>query len=706
MPTYTQADRPLRLTTPLGPDKLLLIRLHGQERLSTLFRFELEMLADNETVVDFSQLLGQKVAATIQFADRETRYFSGVVSRISQGARDQTFTSYSMEVVPQLWFLTRQRQSRIFQYLTVPDILKKVFAGLNVRYEIQGTFEAREYCVQYRETDFDFASRLMEEEGIYYFFEHAANGHTLVLANTPQSHPDCNPATLIFEEIEGGNRPEERVFSWQRTQELRSGKTTLWDHSFELPGKHLESSKTILDSVQVGEITQKLKTGNNDKLEIYDYPGGYANRFDGVSRGGGDSAAELQKIFNDGPRTVEIRMQEEAAQGLEIRGVSTCVQLTAGYRFKLDRHFNADGDYVLVALQHTATLEGEYRSGRGDVTLNYSNTFTAIPLALPFRPPRVTRIPRVYGAQTAVVVGPAGEEIFTDKYGRIKVQFPWDREGKNDGDSSCWVRVATPWAGKQWGMIHIPRMGQEVVVEFVDGDVDHPLVVGSVYNAEQMPPYTLPANKTQSGVKSRSSLSGTPSNYNEIRFEDKKANEQILIHAEKNQDIEVENDETHWVGHDRTKTIDHDETTRVKHDRTETVDNDETITIHGNRTETVDKDETITIHGSRAETVDKDETIKIQNNRAVTISQGNESLNIKMGNSSTKLDLGKSQTEAMQSIELKVGQSSIKIDQMGVTITGMMIKIDAKVQADLQAVMTNVKGNGIVTVKGGLTMIN
>ncbi len=393
-----------------------------------------------------------------------------------------------------------------------------------------------------------------------------------------------------------------------------------------MPGKHLEADKTIVETIQAGEVSHKFKLAN-DKLELYDYPGGYANRFDGVNRGGGDSPSQIQKIFDDNKRTVEIRMQEEAAHGLEIAGASNCPQLIAGYRFKLDRHFNADGPYVLTAVETHARLEGEYRTSGAEPALSYENFFTCIPLALPFRPPRVTEIPRVYGAQTAVVVGPAGEEIFTDKYGRIKVQFPWDREGQNDGNSSCWVRVATPWAGKQWGMIHIPRMGQEVVVEFVDGDVDHPLVVGSVYNAEQMPPYSLPANKTQSGIKSRSSLQGTPANFNEIRLEDKKGSEQLFIHAEKNQDIEVENDETHWVGHDRTKTIDHDETTHVKHDRTETVDNNETITIHGNRTETVDKDETITIHGNRTETVDKNETITIHANRTETVDK-DESITI------------------------------------------------------------------------------
>jgi type VI secretion system secreted protein VgrG len=359
-------------------------------------------------------------------------------------------------------------------------------------------------------------------------------------------------------------------------------------------------------------------------------------------------------------------MQQEATPGIAIHGRSSCPQLIAGFRVELERHFNADGTYVITANEHHAKLQWDYRSAAETHEFHYDNSFTCIPLALPFRPPRVTPVPRVYGAQTALVVGPAGEEIFTDKYGRIKVQFPWDREGKKDGDTSCWLRVATPWAGKQWGAIHIPRVGQEVLVDFVDGDVDHPIVVGSLYNADQMPPYTLPANKTQSGVKSRSSLQGGAANYNELRFEDKKGSEQLLIHAEKDQTIEVEHDESHWVGHDRTKKIDHDETVTIGHD----------------------------------------ETVTIDNNRSVTITKGDDTLTIKMGNASTSIKTGKSETEALQSIELKVGQSSVKLDQSGVTIKGMNIQVEGQVSVSVKGLTTQVNADTMLTLKGALTMIN
>jgi type VI secretion system secreted protein VgrG len=301
-------------------------------------------------------------------------------------------------------------------------------------------------------------------------------------------------------------------------------------------------------AIAQGELRATLRVGNNDKLEIYDFPGEYAQRFDGIDRGGAEQAAELEKIFEDNRRTARLRLQEEAAGALTIRGTSTCRNLVSGHKFTLDRHFDADGEYVLSRVEHTATIAKDgYRSG-GDLAFEYANSFECIPAAVPFRPERDTPKPTVRGTQTAVVVGPAGEEIFTDKYGRVKVQFHWDREGKHDADSSCWIRVATMWGGKSWGMIHIPRIGQEVIVDFLEGDPDQPIVIGSVYNADQMPPYELPKNMTQSGLKTRSSKGGGTQNYNEILIEDKKGSEVISIHAEKDMVETVENNFTRSVG--------------------------------------------------------------------------------------------------------------------------------------------------------------
>jgi type VI secretion system secreted protein VgrG len=365
-------------------------------------------------------------------------------------------------------------------------------------------------------------------------------------------------------------------------------------------------------------------------------------------------------------------------------------------------------------------LQGSYRSGAGG-GFHYHNNFTCIPAGLPFRPRRLTPRPQVQGTQTAVVVGPSNEEIFTDKYGRVKVQFHWDREGTNDADSSCWVRVGTIWAGKQWGAIHIPRIGQEVIVDFLEGDPDRPIIIGSVYNAEMMPPYKLPDKRTQSGIKSRSSAQGGEDNFNELRFEDKKDSEDIYFHAEKDFHRVVKHDDDLQVGNNQT--------IKIKKDRTEEVtEGNETISIKkGDRTVTVGKgaDTHEVKEGDCTVKVDKGKhTLKVKDDRTVTVDQGNDvhqvkqgdrtvkidmgkdSLTISQGDQKTKLDLGKIETEAMQSIEIKVGQNSIKLEQSGITIKGLQVKIQGDIQVEMKAAMTTVKGDGMLTLKGGVAMIN
>ncbi len=570
MATFVQTGRPLTITTPLGQDDLLPIGFSGREAISELFAFRVEAIADNKTNIAFDRLLGQKITMHLLLPNGSQRHISGICKGVCQGGRDHSSTAYRLDIVPEFWLLTKRMQSRIFQQLSVPDILKKVLKGLDVSYEIQGAFQPRDYCVQYRETDFDFASRLMEEEGIYYFFKHTRDGHTLVLANTPQSHPDFPEIPqLVFQEAAGGLREEDRIHTWEKQQELRSGKCTLWDYCFELQHKNLEAETTTLDTVQVGSVTHRLKVGGNDKLELYDYPGLYAQRFDGVDRGGGDKPGDLQKVFDDSNRTVGIRMQQEEMPGLVIMGTSDCRQLVSGHRFSLDRHFNADGKYLATSVEHSAESAGVYLSGMKEFT--YHNRFTCIPYALAYRPPRVTPRPSVNGTQTAVVVGPAGEEVFTDKYGRVKVQFHWDREGGNNSDSSCWVRVGTPMAGRSWGILHVPRVGQEVIVAFEEGDPDQPIILGSVYNPEMMPPYKLPGHKTQSGFKSCTSQGG--GGFNEIRFEDKKGEEQIYIYGEKDLDLHIKNNVTGWTGKDRSLTVvgKSDQTAKEYHLKAETV---------------------------------------------------------------------------------------------------------------------------------------
>ena len=544
MGEYTQDNRKISVQTPLGKDVLLFRGITGHESLSKLFELEVLAIAEKATKVPFEKLLGKKVTVKFKMGDNETpTYLNGLCNRVAQGGRDECFVTYRLTLVPELWLLTRKAQSRIFQQMTVPEILKKVLKGFDVDYKLNGRYEPRDFCVQYRETDFAFASRLMEEEGVYYYFKHSDGSHQMVVADTPEGHADVPGETTIeYEELAGGVRVEERVYTWEKSQEMRSGKVTLWDHTFELPHRHLEAEEPTLSSAKAGTVTHKLKVGGNDKLELYDWPAGYAQRFDGVEPGGGDRQDDIQKVFRDNERTAKIRMDEETAPAIRIRGETTCKQMRAGHKFELSRHFNANGAYVVAETVHKAEETGDYRTGVAEI--HYAASFTCLPADIPFRPPRTTPRPTIAGTQSAVVVGPKGEEIFTDKYGRVKVQFHWDREGKKDSSSSCWIRVGQLLAGRRWGASFWPRIGQEVLVAFHEGDPDCPVVVGSVYNADQLPPYLGdgPDDKHEndnkvSGLKSNTTTGGE--GFNEWRFDDTKGKEQIFVHAQGNMDERV-----------------------------------------------------------------------------------------------------------------------------------------------------------------------
>jgi type VI secretion system secreted protein VgrG len=671
----TQANSPMAVATPSPlDDKLLLTTFSGQEGLSQLFTFELDVLADNWTEVPFDVLLGQPIAVRLDVPGGPTRYFHGLCSRVSQGGRDQHFTSYRLEMVPEFWLLTRKAQSRIFQQVSVPEILKKVLEGLNVEYQIQGTFHPRDFCVQYRETDFAFASRLMEEEGIYYFFKHDADGHQMVLANTPQSHPDVPGATPIrYSALRNGG--EGHIQEWQKAQELRSSKCTMWDHCFELPHRHLQAQRDIQESVQVGEISHKLKVGNNGHLEVYDWPGGYAQRFDGVDRAGGDRPADLEKIYQDNERTVGIRMGQEAARSLAIQGAGSCRQLTAGHKFQLEEHFNADGAYILTRVRHTAR-NPSFRSG-AEERFKYQNTFTCIPAELPFRPSRLTPRPVVAGTQSAVVVGMQGGEIFTDKYGRVKVKFHWDRQGKYDAESSCWIRVAQVWAGKGWGAHFWPRAGQEVVVAFEEGDPDRPIIVGSLYNTANMPPYALPGNQTRSGIKTRSTPQGTAQQFNELRFEDRKGQEEIYVHAERNLTTVVESCECRAVGGRRSTTIHKGERLTVDEDGRETVitKGDEMLKVEDGKREVhvMDNDELWVKAGDVIRQIDNGHyVLDVKTGNAFRlVEQGNDSVQVKTGSATRQVDTGN------DAITVKTGHAYRDVPNGEYGIKAKVIRLEA-----------------------------
>jgi type VI secretion system secreted protein VgrG len=620
---YTQENRLLALSSPLGEDVLLLRALSGREGVSQLFTFELDLLSETASIA-FDKLVGQPVTICITLTEGEPRYINGLVSRFALTGGDERFTHYRAEVVPWLWLLTRTADCRIFQNMNIPDIVVKIFQDLgfsDFKNMLTGNFEAREYCVQYRETDFNFVSRLMEEEGIFYFFEHTRDTHTLVLANSPTVHQPCpgqpvarfdyNPGALLDEDI---------ITVWRVAQELRPGRYALTDYNFETPNTSL--------SVNASSTVHVM---GNDRLEVYDYPGEYAKKA-------------------QGERLVKLRMEEEETPHLVASGDSVCRGFMPGYRFTLRGHDRQDMNkaYVLTQVQHTASVGDSYSGHRTEGGEHYTNQFTCIPADVPYRPARLTPKPVVQGPQTAMVVGKVGEEIWTDKYGRVKVQFHWDREGKGDENSSCWIRVSQQWAGKRWGAMFLPRIGQEVIVDFLEGDPDQPIIVGRVYNAESMPPYALPEAQTTSTLKSLSSKGG--GGYNEIRFEDKKGEEQIFIHAERNQDIRVKNDVL--------ETVDRDTHLIVGRDRLELVKGDQHRHVQGDDNGKVDG--TVSLQAG----MDMQEKVGMK----YALDAGME-VHLKAGMNIV--------IEAGLSITLKAGAGFIVVGPAGVTVSGVPILLNS-----------------------------
>ena len=684
MPPYSQANRPLQVATPLSEDSLLVTGFRGSEQLSQPFSFQLSLIAENSTAIDFSKLIGNditlRVATMGESEETEWRYINGICARFAQGNRNEEFTSFYAEVVPKVWLLTRQFRSRIFQQKSVPDILKEVLKGFDCDFQLNGKYEPREYCVQYRETDFDFASRLMEEEGIFYFFQHSKDAHKMIIADGSVAHLDVPGLTKVrYEVVEGGTPKGDHIFEWRKVQELRAGRFSLWDHCFQQPTQNLEAKDSILESVQAGTVSHRLKGQANDPLEIYDFPGAYAVRFDGINPSGGEQSDRLQKILEDNKRTVKLRMEAEALQSLTIHGSSGCRNFVAGHKFTLDRHFDGNGDYVLVGVTHDASMANPYRTGSNEGDLTYSNTFTCIPFQLPYRPPRRTPKPFVQGVQNALVTGPAGEEIFCDKYGRVKVQFYWDREGKKDANSSCWLRVGTLWAGKNWGSINIPRIGQEVIVAFVEGNPDEPVIVGSVYNRETMPTNKLPDTKVISGLRSNTYKG---KGYNEMSMDDTTGKEKITIHAQYDMDT--------------------------------TVDHDQTNTVHGKMTETIDKDTTIHITQGKLEHKVQTGTALYDVKGALTENyQTTQDTTVK-GNITITSTSGDILVQTGPSKLLMKNDGSIELSGVSIAIKGSAkvyvkggeVVSEADTTHEISGAAVKSTGSATNTVTGGVVMLN
>ncbi len=649
MGKITQAGRLLSIATPLGEDFLLLRKMSATEGLSQLFTINVELLHEEDkglgkvTLIEPENILGKAVTISVSQNETEKRYFSGIISQFSQGNRSTHYSYYYATIVPHVWVLTQNVQSRIFQQISVPDILRRVFADFEVLYEIQGDFKQRNYCVQYRESDFAFASRLMEEEGIYYYFVHEGGKDKMVIANTPQSHRDCPGKSELPYFVEELSDKEwvNSVRTWQMDYTLQSGKVTNWDYNFQLPTQRLD-----------GTQPSRFNVGGNQMMEIYDYPAGYARKYDGINKSGGEQSSDLQNVYQDKTETLKIRMEALDAQFKVSKASSLCATITAGHRFKLSNHPSSElnTQYVIVSVTHEAEQSPDYISEMEN-TRAYENGFGCIPHgagAPVYRPPIRTDKPIIYGTQTAVVVGPAGEEIFTDKYGRVKVQFNWDREGKLDSNSSCWIRVTQSWASNKWGVMFIPRIGMEVLVTFLDGDPDQPAITGCVYNPETMPPYTLPDEKTKSTIKSNSSKGGN--GFNEFRIEDKKGEEQIFIHAEKDQDIRVKNDCKEIIKHDRHLIVENEQFEKVLRDKH--------LKVVGDHNEQID--------GAMSIKVGTDLMEKVGMNYALDAGMG---VHIKAGMSAV--------IEAGASLTLKVGGNFVNINPGGVFVSGTMVMLNS-----------------------------
>lgn len=557
---FNQASRLAKITSPLGPDVLLLNQMGGGEELGRLFTYELQ-LTSLDANIDLNQLLGKPMSVGVQLADGGERHFHGIVARCSQNIDQGQFASYQVTLRPWFWLLSRTSDCRIFQNLSIPQIIKQVFRDLgfsDFEDALSRPYREWEYCVQYRETSFDFVSRLMEQEGIYYFFRHEQDRHVLVLADAYGAHTTVpGYASIPYYPKDEQQRERDHMHDWHLAHEVQPGSLELNDYDFQRPSA----------SINVRSAMPRPHTAGD--YPLYDYPGTYVQS-------------------EDGEHYARTRIEALQTQHQQVDFSGNARGLGSGHLFSLTGFSRQDQnrEYLIVGIRYYITQEN-LESGGGSGSAQFESSLNCIDAQQSFRPLAITHRPIVKGPQTALVVGPKGEEIWTDQYGRVKVHFHWDRHDQSNENSSCWIRVSQSWAGKNWGSMQIPRIGQEVIVSFLEGDPDRPIITGRVYNAEQTVPYDLPENATQSGMKSRSSKGGTPANFNEIRMEDKKGLEQLYIHAERNQDIVVEVDESHSVGHDRNKSIGHNETVTIGNNRLRIVKQEDILSVGQKKTDSI-----------------------------------------------------------------------------------------------------------------------
>src|SRR5258706_941366 len=685
MAERTQTSRQIAIATPLGEDVLLFRHATITEYLGRMFQMEEDVFSAEP--FKFSDIVGQNATIRLEQRDGNIRYFNGFVTRIMHTGGSERVAHYRLTLSPWLWFLTRTSDCRIFQKIKVPDIIVQVFrekgfTDFSIE-NLHGTYTEREYCVQYRETDFNFVSRLMEEEGIYYYFKYEDGKHTLMLCDSSASHA----AYPGYEKIpyfppNDGSREQEYIWEWQIEQEVQPGKYAVTDYNFQTPGTDLSNTSTM------------AREHATPDFEMFDYhPGRY-------------------KESGERERVQKTRLDEYQASHEIVRGEGNVRGMSCGCTITIEGHSDAqDGkEHLVTSVVHE--LESDDFSSQDDGDSDapiYECTFTAILGSQQFRPKRITPKPLVCGAQTAFVTGPSGEEIHTDEFGRVKVQFHWDRAALGDDTTSCWVRVAQIWAGKTWGFIFLPRIGQEVIVTFLEGDPDQPLIIGTVYNAENMPPYKLPDNKTQSGIKTDSSK-GSGGN-NELRFEDKKGDEKIFMHAEKDQHMRVKNDWVEYIGNDQHLHIKRDHIVKIERDEQQAITRDQIEQIGRDHKLIIAGDQSIEIKKSHSMTVTEDvaEVFKANHHEETTGDLFLHAENICI--------------EGKTNITIKVGDSYIAIEKDGIKIStsgqiaieatktldmkstgAMTIKSDAT--AEMSSSATTVKSDGATTIKGATVGIN
>jgi type VI secretion system secreted protein VgrG len=693
MPSWTQASRKIAIATPLGDDVLILQSFKLVEEISRPFVVEAKLYSE-EVDLEFEAIVGENVTIRMETDQGDTRFINGYVSRFAQGSGDSANIYYAT-IVPWLWFLTRSADCRIFQNKSIPEIIKEVFADFGcsemVEDALTGDYQKLEYVVQYRETAFNFVSRLMEHEGIYYFFQHEDGKHKLVLADSPSAHTEVENYETVPCQA-GDHMDLQGITEWSLEKRVMPGRHALLDFDFKVPGKDLNAEKEL-----------KAKHAFAD-MEVFDYPGDYIEKVQGDAR-------------------AAVRIEELAMHHCIGRAKSDARGLTVGCKFTLSNPPRPDheGDYVITSMVCEVT-EDSFGQRTNIPTELFKSRFTCIPADVQIRPRRITPKPIINGPQTAIVTAPDGEEIMTDEFGRVKVKFHWDRFSASDDTSSCWIRVAQLWAGKKWGAMFIPRKDQEVIVEFLEGDPDRPIITGRVYNGECMPPYPLPESKTISTIKSNTSKGGE--GFNELRFEDKQGSEQIYIHAQKDMEIEVKNDRKVKIGNDHHEIIVNDSHTEIQHNRSIKVDNDHMEEIGNDRNLKVNGKEAVKIIGSQSVQVDGDvhqeiggdhnvqcakqisikaDTLVIECNSNITLKVGNSYIAI--DSSGINISTGDFTVETSKATKIKASMDCKIEAASAFEAKGGTVKVESDGPADFKGSVATFEGSGTCLVKGGSVMI-